>query len=261
MKFKDFDQETLYARLIPAALSCFACFWIIYRYAIALRKSVGFTLILILAISDLFYSLSIIVIKTVYLSLTMRTLVAISFLTMYFSVLWASVMGYLVLKSLKTKEFNSIRSVIKMTILTISLSLLFSLGWYFGSGHWGLSMGIGLIPSIIALLLTFVFYYRSIKILKEYSSFELKSTSNYIKNLRAYSLSQFLTMGPSIFGYFLHDFESVHDFLQSTHIQVLIHSTAAFAGLVNVLLFLRQGSQSYSKPVVDESFDLSTDLI
>ena len=128
MKFKDFDQETLYARLIPAALSCFACFWIFYRYAIALRKSVGFTLILILAISDLLYSLSIIVIKTILLPITMRTLVTISFLTMYFSVLWASVMGYLVLKSLKTKDFYSISLVIKMALFTIALSLLISLG-------------------------------------------------------------------------------------------------------------------------------------
>ena len=122
-------------------------------------------------------------------------------------------------------------------------------------------MGMGLIPSIISLLLTYGFYWRSIQILKEYSAFELKSTTNYIKNLRAYSLSQFFTMGPSIFGYFLHDFEVTRDFLQIPHVQVLIHSTAAFAGLVNVLLFLRQGSQSYNKPIVEPDFDLSKDLI
>ncbi len=128
MIFKEFNQETLYARLIPASLSCLACFWIFYRYAIALRKSIGFTLILILAISDLLYSLSIIIFKTISLPITGRALISISFLTMYFAIIWASVMGYLVLKSLQPKEFYSKAEVIKMVILTITLSVAFSLG-------------------------------------------------------------------------------------------------------------------------------------
>jgi len=67
-------------------------------------------------------------------------------------------------------------------------------------------------------------------------------------------------MGPTIFFYFLHDF-TTYNFIQSPLIQAFAHATAAFAGLINVLIFIRQGSQSYNKPVVEIDFDLSKDLI
>jgi len=136
-----------------------------------------------------------------------------------------------------------------------------SCSWYYGSNNWGISVGFGFIPSIISLVLTFVFYWKSVQILKGHSTFELKSTSDYIKNLRAYSFSQILTMGPTIFFYFLHGFTTTSDFVQNTYVQAFVHSTAAFAGLINVLIFIRQGSQSYNKPVVEIDFDLSKDLI
>lgn len=112
----------------------------------------------------------------------------------------------------------------------------------------------------LSLLITFIFYAKSIHFLKNSSGYELKSTKIYIRNLWFYSFAQIITLGPLILYPFILEF---CDFEATTFRQIWrsVRFLAALSGLINGLIFSFQGSNSNEKPVVETDSELSQDLI
>jgi len=101
-------QYTLedYLAMIPSVLTFFSCLWLFFKYFSQFRinkKNTGFTLIIILVFSDFVFSSNILIflIKESFIDSYMALSIGIYFFALYFSVLWASAIAYLVYKSLQ----------------------------------------------------------------------------------------------------------------------------------------------------------------
>jgi len=102
------------------------------------------------------------------------------------------------------------------------------------------------VPLFLSLLSMFVFYSRSIKLLKAQSEFVQRSTSRYIRNLRVYSIVQFLTYGPIIVNFF-----AMLGFVENSSAGRLLLLNICMAisymsGFFNSLIFLSQGPVNHS---------------
>jgi len=104
-----------------------------------------------------------------------------------------------------------------------------------------ISLSIALV-SILAL--TFIFYWKSIKLLREQSEYEQKSTRSYVKNLQCYSIAHLLTYAPSVVyvlilsGYFAFFDISTN---ANYYITLITEGIASLAGFINSMIFLIQG--------------------
>jgi len=117
--------EVIYT-LAPAGLSCLACVWIFYRYIITLKKTIGLTMILILAISDFTFDLGLILFKLLEKTFSSLDFYFYMIIPLYFSIFWASAMSFLVFMSLKDKDFESKKTL----LITFFIVLLLTIGWY-----------------------------------------------------------------------------------------------------------------------------------
>ena len=118
-------NEVIYP-LAPAGLSCLACIWIFYRYIITLKKTVGLTMILILAISDFAFDLGLILFKFFEKSFSNFDFYFYMIIPLYFSIFWASAMSFLVFMSLRDKDFESKKTL----LVTFFIVLFLTIGWY-----------------------------------------------------------------------------------------------------------------------------------
>ena len=114
------------ARLIPSALSCLACLWLFLRYFIARSRSIGFTMIFVLAMSDFIFSASFLL-TTLVEKIDPQIYFPLFFVSIHFSIYWASGIAFLVYKSLKDVNFNSRKSFCFVFIVTFALAAFSSL--------------------------------------------------------------------------------------------------------------------------------------
>ncbi len=110
------------ARLIPCGLSCLACLWLFLRYFTARSRSLGFSMVFILAMSDFIFSASL-GSTTLVDQIDPKLYYALFFISINFSIYWASGIALLVYKSLKDVKFNSKKSfsIVFMTLFLTSV--------------------------------------------------------------------------------------------------------------------------------------------
>ena len=106
--------------IAPAGLSCLASLWILYRYITALKKTVGLTMILILASSDFTFDLGLLLFKIMGDTFSSMNFYQLMIIPLYFTIFWATAMSFLVYKSLRDKDFESKKTLL-ITFLVILL--------------------------------------------------------------------------------------------------------------------------------------------
>jgi len=102
--------------LIPSSLTCFSCIWLFFNFFKQTTKSVDFTMISILAFSHFIYSLTSLIILFYPNAKMARVYYNAYFISQHFSIFWASAMSFLVYRSVKGKDFNSIKLIVKTAI-------------------------------------------------------------------------------------------------------------------------------------------------
>jgi len=246
--------------IAPAALSCLASLWIAYRYINAVNKTVGLTMILILAISDFFFDLGLLIFKILDDTFTYLNFYKLIIIPLYFAIFWATAMSFLVYMSLQNKDFESKKTLLLTFFITLLLTVACYLYWTLNTSWSNQTISFGLAPVSISLLVTFGFYAKSIHFLHNSTEYQLRSTKLYIRNLWFYSLSQILTLGPLILYPFILEF---CDFSGPTFKYLWRYTKflAALTGFINGLIFSFQGSSNNEKPIVETDSDLSHDLI
>jgi len=113
--------------IIPGSLTGIASLWIFCKYLTARKKRIDFSMIIILAISDLIFSLVVLVDALYPNALTPHSFYAIFFAAMYFSIFWATAMAYLVFSSLKDRDFDSKKYFSKTLSIILIISICFTL--------------------------------------------------------------------------------------------------------------------------------------
>lgn len=109
---------------LPVSLTVLSCLWLFFKYCKQTQKGTGFTLIVILTVSDLIFSLTSLgatIFPFVFMRYVYQTLF---YTTTYFSVLWASAMAFIVYKSLKEKDFDSRTIIFKWTLMILCTAIL-----------------------------------------------------------------------------------------------------------------------------------------
>jgi len=120
-----------------------------------------------------------------------------------------------------------------------------------------------LLPLVISLIVTCVYYARCIKILKHESERELRSTKVYIRNLKIYSFVQFIAYGPSILFLFLFVFQDVDlDPTVESYLEGISEGLAALTGFFNAAIFSCRGPTISKISFADQAdLDLTQDFI
>jgi len=251
--------------VLPSAIiTCLACFYVFIKYFRQPRRSLGLTLILILTISDFIFSLNQVLSYCFadFFSTKTNLYIILYFGCMHFSILWASVVSFMVYKSLLGRNFETTRVIIKAFLIIFIISAVFTFYWN-DEAKMNRIYFLATLPLIISLIATFIFYSKSIAILKRQSDYDLKSTSTYIRTLRQYSLIQLVTFGPlmvmmvaPMFWRFDQNIQQYMDALE------VIDWLATLSGLFTSLAFICRGSANYNTPHFDHStMDLTTDMI
>jgi len=126
-----FSMPDLNIRIFPytitAFISCCACVWVFYIYLTQLRKTIGFSLIIILAISDFLYSINL-TLNNFFPTLKLfgfYVFTPVFFFTIFFSIIWTSAISFLVYKSLGNSSSNMSKLFVKTLITVFAISLLF----------------------------------------------------------------------------------------------------------------------------------------
>jgi len=246
----------------PPSLTVIACLFLIFKYIQQHKKNLGFSLITILAVSDLIYSINTLVSIFWNAESYGRIALGILFFSIYFSIGWASAIAFLVYQSLADKNFDSKKQTARTFIGTFLLSCLCA--FYWNASNLEMQFYIVLfIPLALSLVLTLVFYIKSIIILRGQQEYSLKSTKSYIKSLACYSFVQLFTYGPFILFLFFSGFYTFEREWAALFI-VVAQNLSNLSGFFSALIFLCQGSSNYNKPLInqnDDENDLTQDLI
>ncbi len=113
---------------ITASISCCACFWVFYRYLTQIKKTIGFSLILVLAISDFLYAINVIL-NNFFPTLKIFGIyvyIPVFFFSIFFSIMWCSAISLLVYKSLVNNSHDMTKLFVKTLITVFSISLFFT---------------------------------------------------------------------------------------------------------------------------------------
>lgn len=116
----------IYPYSITAFISCCACVWVFFRYLIQIKKTIGFSMILVLAISDFVYSINVIV-NNLFPAWTLSFYNPVFFFAIFFSIMWTSAISLLVYKSLANNSSNMKKLFAKTLITVLSISLLITI--------------------------------------------------------------------------------------------------------------------------------------
>jgi len=94
-------------------------------------------------------------------------------------------------------------------------------------------------PLCLALLTTFTFYWKSIRVLKSFPECELKSSRLYIRNLQFYSFAQMITFGPIITVLSIYKPYQEIGFTMKCF-AIIAQTLSALSGFVNSMIYLSQ---------------------
>jgi len=121
------DTPELLATLVPATLTCLACIGLFLKYIKLKNQSVGFSVVIILSISDFIFSTAIILRKLGLSIVEDMIFLNIFHTAMFFSIFWASTVSYLVYYSLTDENFASKQIILKTALVVLPLALLTNL--------------------------------------------------------------------------------------------------------------------------------------
>jgi len=110
----------------PPSLTCIACGILVIQYIRFPKKNLGFSLIAILAVSDLIYASNTLVSIFNPPQSLMKITLAIMLFSIYFSIAWASAIAFLVYQSLADKNFDSKKQFIRVLIAVFLTACLCS---------------------------------------------------------------------------------------------------------------------------------------
>ena len=119
--------QTILGTLLPSGLTCISCLWLFFKFFFEKRKTIAFSLIFILALSDFIFSLTGIISHFFPLTILSQTYRIALFLTSHFSIFWVSAISFVVYKSLKERDLNSKALVMKSVIGIFTISVIFAL--------------------------------------------------------------------------------------------------------------------------------------
>lgn len=127
MSLRIFGFELNYATP-SATLTCVACSYIFVKYFQQRRKSLGLTLIFILALSDFIFCLNQVLSYYFgeFFAGQTNLYVILYFGCMHFSIGWASTISFLVYKSLLGRNFETNSVVLKFFFLILTISAAFT---------------------------------------------------------------------------------------------------------------------------------------
>ena len=98
--------EILFYVIIPAGLTWIACLWLFYLYFKTKERTLGFLMIFVLGIADFLFSTAVIGEKLAQDPMVFKFFAYLFYGALYFSILWASAMSYVVFKSLSNQGSN-----------------------------------------------------------------------------------------------------------------------------------------------------------
>jgi len=252
-----------FVTLVPSILTVLACPWLFFKYLQHGWKRVGFSMILLLTLSDFIYSLT--VLATLFFPLTsLSTYYRFSFyFCSNFSIYWAASIAFLVYKTLISKDSLNLNKLFIQTLLIVlAVTLTFALIIY-PSTMKDIKLVIPIFASLSgAVIFAVVFYVKSIKILRAQSEYEQASTTLYIKNLKYYCFAQFILYVPAMV--YLWGMSGLLERLGRFHFTLTNYAEglASLAGFVNAIIFLKQGNiKEYKDPAKDQLYaDVTQDL-
>ena len=109
--------------IIPAALTCLTCPYLFFKYFFHREKSLGFSMVFLLTLSDWIFSLAALM-SAIIPDLRLSEVYRIGLYTgMFFSIFWAAAIAYLIYKSLITRDFDPKKSFIRTFALVLVLSI------------------------------------------------------------------------------------------------------------------------------------------
>lgn len=117
----------IFSSVIPSALTCLGCLWLLISFTFLSRKIIGHYMIALLAISDLMFGVDMLAATFKPIIQTESAFIYTSFFSMYFSVIWASGISVLVYRSLKNENFNSKLGFLVCFFIAAGLSVFFAM--------------------------------------------------------------------------------------------------------------------------------------
>ncbi len=123
----DTNIPELLGTLVPATLTCLACIGLFGKYIKMKNQSLGFSVVIILCLSNFIFSTAIILRKLGFSIVEDMIFLNIFHTAMFFSIFWASTVSYLVYYSLTDEHFVSKRIIVKTALVILPLSLLTNL--------------------------------------------------------------------------------------------------------------------------------------
>ena len=118
------ETGELLGSIIPAALTCLACIGLFLKYIKMKNQSVGFSVVIILCLSNFVFSTAIILRILPKVTFTDDGFFKNVFHTaMFFSIYWAATVCYLVYHSLIDENFASKKIIAKTAFAILALAL------------------------------------------------------------------------------------------------------------------------------------------
>ena len=100
----DLDESVITYTVLPTTtLTCIACIWLFFKYLRESEKNSGFTMIIILTISDFIYSSALFANSFFPESIGGAIYEITLLLTLYFSIYWAGAISFFAFQTVKNK--------------------------------------------------------------------------------------------------------------------------------------------------------------
>jgi len=194
-------------------LSTIACIYMFYCYRKLPYKNFGAQMIITLTVADFIFHFSYILFIQKYIPIIKPFANFITSSAFRFSMFWSSSIALILYKLLSRYEnATKMSKYYKCCLFTvISLSLILSLISLYcneltkpeDQTKKQLISGVSDSSFVISLLLTLIYYVKSIKILKRDDCLKTAASRQFIRTLYQYALVQFITIGPQlIYSYY-----------------------------------------------------------
>lgn len=114
---------------IISVCSCLACMWLFYRFLKQMKKCIGSWLVVILGISDFFYSANVLL-EEHFHEIKIGQIYIFAYIhnfSICFSILWASAISFIVYKSLSDRYSNQKVRFASTLVAILAASFIFTL--------------------------------------------------------------------------------------------------------------------------------------
>ncbi len=114
------DEDALAYTVLPTtSLTCLACAWLFFKYLRESDKNSGFSMVIILAISDFIYSSTLFANYFFPDSIGGTGYFILLLSTLYFSMYWAGAISFFAFQTVKNKNVISTQSLLKGLLIAL----------------------------------------------------------------------------------------------------------------------------------------------